>query len=74
MRSKCPTVILSLLAAAVPAGPGQVRQYLDIQDERSVALEHADRQRRHGLRHREHITANVIDPRRSPPGPRPATT
>jgi hypothetical protein len=41
---------------------GQMRQYGVVQAERAVALEHADRQRRHGLRHREHITADVIDP------------
>jgi hypothetical protein len=41
---------------------GQMRQYGIIQAERTLALQHADRQRRHGLRHREHIAADVIDP------------
>ena len=39
-----------------------MRQYRILQTERTVALEHADRQRRHSLGRREHITANVIDP------------
>jgi hypothetical protein len=41
---------------------GQMRQYGIVQAERTLALKHADCQRRHGLRHREHIAADVIDP------------
>jgi hypothetical protein len=40
----------------------QMCQYGIVQAERALAIKHAYSQGRHGLRHREHITANIIDP------------